>query len=80
MAIITGKTEFARRVLALNMTLVELQKLIPYSLQTLQSVSDGRRKLSPRLDFLLSQLEKTNISTQKALLTDINISQSGSIN
>lgn len=60
MATITGKTEFARRVQALGLTLVELQKLIPYSLDLLESVSAGRRKLNPRLDFLLTQLEENN--------------------
>lgn len=58
MATITGKTDFARRVTALGLTLVELEKLVPYKLQTLREVSCGQKALSPKLDFIVKMLEK----------------------
>lgn len=57
MAKITGKTEFARRVAALGLTLVDLEKMIPFKLATLQGVSAGQRPLSPQLDWALRQVE-----------------------
>lgn len=58
MAIITGKTEFAKRVAAMGLSLVELEKLVPYKLQTLREVSCGQKALSPQLDFIITTLEK----------------------
>lgn len=57
MATITGKTEFARRVMALGMTLKELSELVPFAYDTLQKVSNGSKKLSPQLDWALKQIE-----------------------
>lgn len=57
MATLTGKTEFAKRIAALGLTLVELEKLVPYKLQTLREVSCGQKALSPQLDFIVKMLE-----------------------
>lgn len=57
MATLTGKTEFAQRIAALGLTLVELEKLVPYKLQTLREVSCGQKTLSPQLDFIVKMLE-----------------------
>lgn len=57
MATLTGKTEFAQRIAALGLTLVELEKLVPYKLQTLREVSCGQKALSPQLDFIVKMLE-----------------------
>lgn len=61
MATITGKTDFARRVIALGLTLKELSEILPYSLEALKSVSAGRRALSPQLDWALKQIEKERL-------------------
>lgn len=58
MATITGKTEFARRVAALGLTLVDLEKMVPFKLSTLQGVSAGQRPMSDQLDWALKQVEK----------------------
>lgn len=58
MAKITGKTEFARRVSALGLTLVELERIIPFTLRTIQAVSSGQYPLSPQLDWALKQVEE----------------------
>lgn len=58
MATITGKTEFARRVQALGLSLPQLAQQVPFALQTLREVSSGKRKLSPQLDWALKQIEE----------------------
>lgn len=57
MATITGKTEFARRVQALGLTLVELAEKTGYSLQALRNISAGQNPLTKRLDAILKLLE-----------------------
>lgn len=58
MAKIIGKTEFARRVAAMGMTLVEFQKHVPYSLNAIQSVSSGYRAMSDKMRFILETVEE----------------------
>lgn len=65
MATITGKTEFARRVKALGLTLVEFEKLAPYTLQALKDVSSGRRGMSAQLNWILTQIEKEHETKEK---------------
>lgn len=66
MATLTGKTEFAQRIAAMGLTLVELEKLVPYKLQTLREVSCGQKALSPQLDFILKMLEGEKAKQDKS--------------
>lgn len=63
MATLTGQTEFARRVIALGMTLGEVAEATGYSLRTLESVSIGRRALTKRLDIALKRIEDEKTKT-----------------
>lgn len=57
MATITGKTEFARRVQALGMTIKEMAEQTGYTVAALHNVSAGLKPLSKRLDNILTRIE-----------------------
>lgn len=58
MAKITGKTEFARRISAMGMTLVEFAKTTPFKKGTIEAVSIGKNNVSPSMEYFLKLAEE----------------------